>query len=128
MSLNFKTNFEEFRESNLAGGAPPVHDKAVENFDSASQTRNLCLVWTDGRKKFFNYAYLISGEYQPEDGSIVLVFTSHTIVIRGFGLEELFGKLVQHLPYQITCSDPRYNETIETSQLIINEITVSKNE
>jgi len=128
MSLNFKNNFDEFRERNAEYGKAATEAKPVETFAAPSLVRNICFIWPDGKKKFLNYAYLISGEYLPEESAISLIFTSDTITIKGFKLEGLFDDLIQHLPSFISCSDPRYNETLAEPEIIINDIAVTKNE
>lgn len=120
MSQNFKLKFDELRE-----GKPTEKGEAVENsyetFDTPGHVRNLCFVWPDGRKKFLNYAYLVSGEYSPDDGSITLIFTTDTVVVKGSGLDELFEELVSHRPMKVIYTDARYNDTMK-SKIIINNI------
>ena len=126
MSQNFKLKFDELRE-----GKPTEKGDAVENtyetFDTPGHVRNLCFVWPDGRKKFLNYAYLVSGEYSPNDGSITLIFTTDTVVIKGSGLDGIFEALVNHLPMRICCKENRFIEVAINESFSILEIKILKN-
>lgn len=98
-----------------------------ENHLTESHVRNLCFVWPDGKKKFLNYAYLVSGEYLPEENSIKLAFTSETILIKGDRLEGLFEQLLNHEPKRIVCTDERY-AAIDDSGIFVTEILIGKSD
>jgi len=89
-----------------------------------SPVRNLCFVWPNGKKKFLNYAYLVSGEYLPEENLIKLAFTSETILIKGERLEGLFEQLLDHEPRRIVCGDARYN-ALDAIEASVNEIIIT---
>jgi len=126
MSQNYKLKFDELWENDPTKKENGKED-GKQSFPSHSHARNLCIAWEDGRKMFLNYAYLISGELQPEESIIVLLFTTHTVQITGSRLETLFEEFTVHLIKQIACTDERYNSTIEKDETIVNEITVIKN-
>ncbi len=67
MSLDFKLHYDRLRE-----GDPTKPETAAVNeqgtfYEGPSHTRNLCLIWTDGKRQFLNYAYLIGEEFDPID-------------------------------------------------------------
>jgi hypothetical protein len=113
MSQDLKLRFDQMRNNNPA---KPVVEKPAEPEDgnrlshAYGNVRNLRLVWPDGNQSFFNYAYLIRADFSPGDdlNIIHLGFSGQDITIKGYGLEELFEQLVDHLPRTITAIDPRY--------------------
>lgn len=92
----------------------------------ATGARNLCFIQPDGRRLFLGYAYLVSGEYVPDDSAIILVFTSHTITLKGHNLETLFESLLTHEPERIVCEDERYKSTDDAESVIVTSISVTK--
>lgn len=130
MSPGFKLKFDKMREGNPAdsdANSSSTPDASTELYPSSGNTRNLCIVWPDGKRFFINYAYLISGEYIPGDNALMLVFTSHTISMKGQGLELLFNELTLHLPKIIVAVDSRYNE-VQDEKYTVNEIQVVGNQ
>ncbi len=125
MTLNFKTDLKEMRENDPAGKETLNKDyQASENYDTPGHVRNLCFVWPDGRMKFMNYAYLISGDYNAEECSITLLFTNYKIVISGINLKGLFIDLVIHNPKIISCNNLRYADIIQEECVNIYEIVI----
>ncbi len=98
----------------------------IELYDSPSNARNLCLVLSDGKQVFFNYAYLISGEYFPNENNIRLAFTTHLILLKGHSLESLFDSLCNHEPKRLIVVAERYLEVGQNNEGLITEITVEK--
>jgi len=127
MNQNYKLKFEELWENDPTQKETDP-EKSKQAFPSTSHTRNLCIVWEDGKRMFLNYAYLISGEYLPDDSMIVLTFTTHTVTLKGSRLETLFEEFTGHLIKQIGCTDERYNATLDKDEAVVNTIIVSKNE
>jgi hypothetical protein len=129
MNQSFSERFAQMRENALTGGEP--QDSSIGSisgdtkYPTAGNTRNLCFVWPDGKRMFINYAYLVSGQYSPAEGSIVLVFTTHTITLKGTTLEPLFEDLMGQVTRQVVCMDQRYSETFDDGQVIVSEIVVS---
>jgi len=126
MSQDYKLKYAQMRENaaaNSSEGAEPSAEQASgDSYPTASNTRNLCLCWPDGRKMFLNYAYLVSGEYQPEANMISLIFTTHLVVIKGHALDGLFEELSQHIPKQIAVVDGRYLDIIKSESSCVTEI------
>ena len=130
MNQGFKLRFDQLRENDPTDPADGSGSLLVENYTTMGHTRNVCLVWPDGRRAFFNYAYLIVGEFEPNDEKNVirLGFSSHNVTLQGYSLESLFMALLDHLPRIITAIDPRYvlekgegKETIVWMEVIKNE-------
>ena len=103
-------------------------DQDLDRYSTPAQTRNLCFVQVDGKKLFLNYAYLVSGEYLPEDNIIKLVYTTHEITLKGRNLEGLFESLMVHVPRQIVTIDKRYEGTKGELEIVVTEINVLKDD
>ncbi|HVW96124.1 MAG TPA: hypothetical protein VHA56_09170 [Mucilaginibacter sp.] len=114
--------YDQLKENNPTGGNSETTKN--ENFATPGHVRNLCFVWPDGRMKFFNYAYLVSGEYSLDESSIILIFTTETIFIKGFALNKLFQDLLNHVAKQIVCDSKRYSAIHNDEGFAIYEITV----
>lgn len=129
MSQSFKFKFDQMREGDPThnSGADDGTDAQSEAYYGQGNTRNLCFAWLDGRRVFLNYAYLVSCDYLPDENTITLTWTTHTVTIKGFSLHILFDELMLHLPRQIVCTDPRYNATAEKGKPIVNEIHIINN-
>jgi hypothetical protein len=104
MSQSFKFNLSDV-ESKPDGSNTPQRSTSQSGY-----IRNLCFVWPDGSKKFLNYAYLISGEYFSEPGSIKLIFTSDHVTIDGINLDALFGLILEHSVSEVIVIAPRYQQ------------------
>jgi hypothetical protein len=120
MSQKFKLTLDEMRESD-----PSQINEVPASFEAPSQIRNLCFVLLEGKMKFLNYAYLVSGEYDANESIITLSFTSEKILVKGSNLEPLFIELIDHKPKKISCNDPRYEELSELNMPFISEIILN---
>ena len=96
-------------------------------YDSGSYVRNLCLVWPDGNRKFYNYAYLISGEFLAGENVIRLIFSSETVILEGSYLLQLFAELLEHVPKEINCTEDRYAALAEADTPFITKISLEAN-
>lgn len=114
--------FEKMRQNDPTGKSEDAAKE--ESYKTASNTRNLIFILKDGKCHFLNYAYLVSGEYSPDDNVITLIYTTHTITLKGETLEPLFEALVSHLPRIIRCMDERYNETENEGDYKVNDIEI----
>lgn len=126
MSQGFKLKFDEMRDNDPSGSSMPRSKTSEEFYSEESHARNICFVWLDGKRMFLNYSYLVSGEYEPDENTIALTFTSQTLVLKGINLEGLFYNIMHHLTKQITCADARYNEIKEDDKFVVNEIQIGK--
>ncbi|MDR6193344.1 hypothetical protein [Siphonobacter sp. SORGH_AS_0500] len=129
MDHGFKTRFDQMRENNPASSEGKQPIQVVPNHDTfhpIGYARNLCLIWPDGRRYFFNYAYLIAAEFLPShDKNIIrLDFSSHQIILKGYELESLFMQLLDHLPRLICTVDPRYTNNINEGESLVESIDV----
>lgn len=117
MSHDFKFKFDEMRDNNPA--------KQQLAYAGESHVRNVCFVQTSGKILFLNYGYLVSGEYVPDESTITLQFTSHTITLKGTKLETLYQEFFSHIPRYVTATEERYNE-VENGSYQINEIQIAE--
>jgi hypothetical protein len=113
MSHGFKLRFDEMRESDPTNSDSSKQDENELFYQSSGHARNVCFVWANEKRLFLNYAYLVSGEFNPneEKNLITLTFSSHTISLHGYNLETLFTSLMEHLPRLITETDSRCNSS-----------------
>ncbi|MBB3969299.1 hypothetical protein [Mucilaginibacter phyllosphaerae] len=124
MSQNFKLKFDEMQESNPAT-ASDNNTSGNDLYDTPGHVRNLCFVWPDGRMKFLNYAYLISGDYTPDHNTLTLIYTTHLVIIKGSKLLPLYNLLLTHSPRKIICTDERYKLSLNEHQTIIECIEIT---
>lgn len=128
MNQNFKLKFDQLKDNYSAEEEPSEEETNLENelYDSASHSRNICFVLADGKSLFLNYAYLISCEYTPEENKIDIIFTTHSIELKGIRLESLFQGLFFHAIKKIVGVEKRYDEVRDKLTSSINEIIVVK--
>jgi hypothetical protein len=110
MNQGFKLRFDQMRESDPSAADAAQGVPESDMYQQPSYARNLCLIWSDGRRMFLNYAYLIAAEFEPNTdiNLIKLSFSSHTVLLTGYGLENLFMALFEHQARLVTAIDPRY--------------------
>ncbi|MEA5260313.1 hypothetical protein VB264_21115 [Arcicella aquatica] len=129
MSQDYKLRYDQIREGDPTKSntpAPSKKDESMEVYQTASHARNLCLVWLDGKRMFFNYAYLVSGEYSAnsEKNIILLHFSSYSVQLQGYGLESVFMSILDHSPKIITMIDERY--VVDSPDSVVIDIHVEK--
>ncbi|MFN3377932.1 MAG: hypothetical protein ACK41O_00670 [Runella zeae] len=127
MNREFKLRFDQMREGNPSKAEEGTEDNLSPN---SAPARSLCLVWPNGRRFFLSYAYLMAGELHlsREKNEILLYFSSHTVTLRGYGLESLFTELMQHLPSLIYQSEERYVTSEQNQGAFVTEIEVQRSE
>lgn len=116
------------RESNPAKDETEQTDDPATNeiYHPTGHARNLCLVWPDGKRAFFNYAYLVSADFAPDGDTnlIRLGFSSQNVLLKGYRLENLFMLLLDHMPRIITAIDPRYIQADTELESIVTSIEI----
>jgi hypothetical protein len=124
---NFKANFSPTEIS--ADNEPERLAAHVVSHDTDSFVRNICFAWEDGRKAFFNYAYLVSVDLLPMDNLnvMLLYFSGQIVTLKGYQLGLLFDLLLNHIPKTITASNSRYHTEGQTTEATVIDILV-KNE
>ncbi len=126
MNLSFKSKYDQMRE-----GDPTSNENsssvADNNYTYGSNVRNVCFVPKTGKMTFLNYSYLVSAEYNGEQNTITLGFTSHTVTLTGIHLEKMFLEFMQQLPRLIEAKDERYNSLEEIEKPIVNKIFLQHN-
>jgi hypothetical protein len=131
MNQGFRLRFDEMRESDPTNSeSPQKNEKDDEFYLLAGHTRNLCLVWANEKRMFLNYAYLVAGEFNPNDEKnlIKLTFSSHTVSLYGYHLEPLYIALLDHLPRFIVETDIRYALNDESKEGVVTQIVVELKE
>ena len=124
---DFKANLETLpRQEGEANRSHVAEETDVELYTHNSTTRNICFVWTDGRRVLFNYAYLVSVDLTVTDtlNRMALTFGSYTVLLKGYQLGLLFDFLMNHTPKVITMTDPRYAPGDPTQIFVVIEIVV----
>ncbi len=127
MSQDFRSRYSEMRANDPTSPidqASAANATEIDRYAGYSNTRNIAFIWPDGRRLFLNYSYLVSGEYSPDTSTILLVFTTHQVMLTGIRLIELFDDLMGQLPRMIVCVDARYNILSNTGP-VVNEIKVA---
>ena len=123
MNPGFKLRYDQMRENHPASEEPKEMGETGDEdgqFHPYGLARNLCLVWPNGKRAFFNYAYLVSAGFDPTDemNVIRLVFSSHSVTIKGYGLEPMFMNLLDHLLRIVAVVDSRYATPDEITQVL----------
>ncbi|MBK8227485.1 MAG: hypothetical protein IPK70_09970 [Flavobacteriales bacterium] len=128
MNQDYKSRYGEMQANDPTTPEQDASDKAaVENYPAQSNVRNIIFERSDGRRFFLNYSYLMfCDELEPET-CILLIFTSHSVTLKGLRLKGLLDELANHLPKLITATDPRYNATLSNDQPVVNEIVLTAN-
>jgi hypothetical protein len=119
MSQGFNLRFDKMRENNPAGN----QDSSTQNpdrYDTPGYTRNVCFVWPDGKRVFFNYAYLVVAEFNPNEdmNEIRLEFSSHIVLLKGYRLDGLFVEFLDHVPRLVEALDRRYALNVKDCTVI----------
>ena len=102
------------------------NDENERLYATAGNVRNVSFAWPDGKLRSFNYAFLVTHAYDPNENTIQLEFTTHAILLKGFRLEPLYYELLDQRNKFIACTDARYNETVDKEEPIINEILITE--
>ncbi|MEZ0540426.1 hypothetical protein [Fibrella arboris] len=124
---DFKANFEEPVQDRLELDRPvDPSTSVIELHSDESSVRNLCFVWLDGRKAFFNYAYLVAAEFNmnTKQSVIKLDFSSYSINLYGYMLETLFMAFLDHLPRTVMAIDQRYTLIAELNIPVVVDILI----
>ena len=121
MSQDFKLNFDDSRAGKQTGQETGDAQGESALYDTPGNVRNLCFVWPDGRMKFMNYAYLVSGNYDSNNGEILLEFPESDITIKGGFLFDLFYELMENRRKIISITETRYTD-LNNNSAFISEI------
>jgi hypothetical protein len=120
MSRSFKLQSDEFEE-NETDSAGTKGDNA--NYKTDGQVRNISFILPDGQRKFLNYAYLVSVDYFPKKGAIVLIFTSIIVNLEGVRLETLYYDLFYQRVMEVKSQKNRYDVLEENNSPLVSNIT-----
>ena len=128
MNQDYKLRYNQIREGDPTKQQSPAQkkDELMEVYETPNHARNLCLVWLDGKRMFFNYAYLVAGEFSAngEKNVILLHFASYMVQLEGYGLEDIFMEMLDHSPKVIAMMDERY--VLDNADAVVINIFVEK--
>ncbi len=124
MSQNFKLQFDENKE----GVSENATHERIDKYTHNTNTRNLAFQWPSGRVKFYNYSYLVSCDFLPDDNKIILEFASEIVELIGTRLSLLAELLLDHTPRIIAVTEKRYEMLDDTEHWVITSITVKMKE
>jgi hypothetical protein len=120
LEKGFSDNMQETNDSKKAD--------TTDAYASPGTARNVCFLTNNGVAKSLNYSFLVSIEYNPEEGMIILVFTSDTVTIKGTDLESTFWAFMDHIPRKVSCFEQRYQSILDDhSNFSISEISIVGN-
>lgn len=117
MSESYKSKFNS--------ASAPARPEPIAYHRGESHARNLALVMDSGERLFLAYAYLVSGTFAPDAGTVTLTFTTHTVNLRGRNLSALFDALAAHTPARITALKERYAGMDEDTGPLVTQINAT---
>ena len=124
MSQDYSFKYDQMLGNDPTGKSGVENDQSA--YPNAGYARKICFV-LPARMISFDYHYLVKADYEIESGMIILSFTTDTVTLKGYQLDNLFFDLMQEKPRLISCTDTRYNQITEKGNPVINEIIISKN-
>lgn len=135
MSRDFKLNLrslsgkEETPEppTPVEAETPLVDDGEDLLYPTPGTARTMSIVWPDGRRMAFNYAYLVSSELKAEGDAemILLSFTSCQVQIKGYNLLEVYKLILGQEMKLVEVIAARYS-IIAGSFSVIEEVIIVK--
>lgn len=125
---HFKANFTQDEATSVASDTQHELNDSIKLYDTNSPVRNLCLVWLDGRRSFFNYAYLLSADLIISDPlqELLLYFSGQIVTIKGYHLDILFDLLLDHKLKIIIAVNPRYIVDAKRMTGLVTHINVKR--
>jgi hypothetical protein len=120
MSQDFNLKFDEYKENDPS---QPI-DTSQDKYPASIYARDVCFVLADGKMLAISYNYLVSKECSVEGNQIVLLFTTHTVTLKGSKLKSLMSELMSQIPRFIRCENERYAELKESDDAVVTEIIV----
>lgn len=126
MSRTFKLSFDQQVSISNERNNSEREGAALQNqqYEQESYSRNICFVKDDDSRMFLSYSHLLSGKYEPEENTIVLTFTTHTVKMKGKGFLELFYQLKSQLIKQLVCVDSRYSTLEDQNAILVFEMLI----
>lgn len=125
--MSLTNRFDKLNDPKEANNTDPKIQDGEEDivlFDTPGHARNICFIEANGKQTFLNYAYLVSGEYNPELSEITLMFTTHTVALKGSNLEGVFEEIFSQQTKLVRRQDKRYESSGIKSEIKIFEIVI----
>lgn len=125
MNRDFNAKFDRMLENNPSSASPETVSP-TETYPESGYARNICFGLPDDSYVFFGYNYLVTCSYQPDANKITIGFTTHTVLLEGNNLADIFYSLMNQTARLICYSDERYN-SVTKSKSIVNNIAIVEN-
>lgn len=125
MSQDSKLRYDQMRGNNNFDADDSAIKSQDKNYSVVGNNRNICFVTGTGEALFLNYAYLVSGKFDPTENSIILKFTTHEISMKGKDLQQLFFQIMNQLPRVIETKNERYSVLSEESETQVFIISIT---
>ena len=128
MSQDYSSRYQHMKDNDPT--EPQGTDQELQGFGTNdryathSHVRNICFVRANGLRCFLNYAYLVSVDEVASD-SLLLTFTTHAVLLKGFRLVALFEDLMTQIVRIIACTADRYNVLADSGQPVVTELTIT---
>lgn len=104
---------------------------AISKTPSLQTSRSVNFVWLDGNQHAFTYSYLVHVSFETCDNknSITASFTTHDVILKGFGLDPLYQLIRNHQIDTVEQVDERY-QALESdeSESMVTDITIEERE
>lgn len=80
----------------------------------------------DGRREFLRYAHILHGEISHEDkkDQIKLLFSTHTVILKGYCLKEIYDLLAVDNLKSIRENDERFIHTVDEDDPFVSDIEI----
>lgn len=122
MKSDFRKKLEKMFDQNMDDNKPDAEND--DAYGTQTTVRNVCFIPKEGNAVFLNYTYLVSGEYDGDNGIIILGFTTHTVTIEGHGLESTYFAFMEQIPRKVAVTEERYREILDDFDFSIRKIQV----
>lgn len=123
MSQRYNLKTEEMRDNDPTSEGSALPTETELDYPTPGQNRTITFVWPDGHQQALDYNYLVSRDYVPAKGQIILLYTTHSVLISGSGLQPLFDNIVLAITRKVIVTDKRYatlqNDAVVTEIVVI---------
>lgn len=124
MSQRYNLKTEEMRDNDPTSEGSSMPTETELDYPSPGNNRTITFIWPDGHRQALDYNYLVCRDYVPAKGQITLLYTTHSVLINGSGLQHLFDNIVLAITRKVIVTDKRYATFKEGT--IVSEIIISQ--
>lgn len=98
-------------------------ESSIEYYSTPGHVRHLDFVQPNGEREFISYTLLTGGKINADKTVIELTFSiEQNVIIKGRNLDELYRKILGHLPRQLVAVEGRYTVLETNDESVIREI------